>query len=302
MKKLTLTILAGALAIGGSAFAQSFADFEGFAVKENTLWGFTSNNTALDTRTAISTNLLSAGQVTPLSNANHLATDVLNNRVLYTNGTGAVNTLFAWDFTTNSEVVVGSLSGIGNSSGGATFWNHAMYLYDDDGSPTNQGIWKITFNLDGTVDAITRPFGNWNAPGGLGDIAVTEDGTLYILGTSSGLWSIDITDETPTPTVTTYTISSGTEPRGDGQLFVDNDGNLVTWDNVSRDRWLQFNFDGTGNYTLSQLGGTWSPKLAAGAYADLSSGGASVIPEPAVALTVLLGALGLAARRRRRAA
>ena len=270
----------GALLSSATLQANSVTDYIGFGIQDRNLYAFTSHST----RVLLSGSILSSG-----SAGNHLATDYGNNRLLYTKGLGDGNItqLYAWDFSTDSEVLLYSdLNVIGQSSGGASFWNGSYYFYDDEstGSPSAVGITKVTFDLNGAVATVSKPFGNINPAGGLGDVAINASGLMYILGTDGALRSIDLTVETPTPS---FTLIGNTGLDGGGQLFFDNVGNLLVRSGAN---WVIIN-----PATAGQVG-----TIAGGSsttYADLAS--AAVIPEPGtIALFAGAGMALLIFRRR----
>ncbi len=282
---IALGVAAGMLFSATEAKALELTDYVGFAVKDTTLYGFSN----LQTATIISSSILSS------SSANHLATDADRNRLLYT-ASSATNNVYAWNMTTNSRELLGTITDFGhsitNSSGGASFWNNAYYLYADQAS--GGGILKVTFNLDGTIAAVTKPFGNGHPDGGfgLGDIAISATGIMYILQTDGDLYSLDLTVEgTPSPNFQTVKLAALTS--GGGQLFFDQNGELLTRTQGGANTWSILS-PSTGNIT-----GTINAGTTLSDYADLSS--APVIPEPSTYLLLGMSAAGWAFYRARQA-
>jgi hypothetical protein len=265
-----------------TGWADSVYNYIGFGIQDHTLYGFTD----YETRVVLSNSILTAN-----AHGNHLATDALNNRLLYTKGLGDGNitALYAWDFDLGGEVLLYSgLNVVGYSSGGASFWNGSYYLYDDEpsGSPSAVGIVKITFNPDGSVDTISKPFGNINPAGGLGDVAIDPSGIMYILSTNGELRSIDLTIETTTPT---FTLIGDTGLNGGGQLFFDPVGNLLV---RSGTNWVIV--DPLTAEPVGTINGG-----ASATYADLSSAALNPIPEPGSVLLFSMGACLVLFMRRR---
>jgi hypothetical protein len=269
---VVLSVLAASLLASARAKADNVTDYIGFGIQDRNLYAFTSHSS----RILLSSSILSSGDA-----GNHLATDFENNRLLYTKGLGDGNItrLYAWDFGTNSEVLLyDELNVIGNSSGGASFWNGSYYFYDDEstGSPSAVGVVKITFDENGAVETVSKPFGSINPAEGLGDVAINAAGVMYILSTNGALRSLDLTNETTSPT---FTLIGNTGLNGGGQLFFDNIGNLLVRSGAN---WVIIDPN-----TAAQAGTIAGGSSAV--YADLAS--AAVIPEPGT--VALFGAAGM---------
>lgn len=280
---LTLPLLALAVAPARGASA---SDYVAFGVKDQWLYGFTSLSTAVRLNAAA-----------PLSfSGNHLATDIARNRLLFT-ASGTVDYLYAWDLTTQSlstlqTISLSDPSDIHTSSGGAAFYNGAYYLLDDvnTGQASSYGLTRITFDAAGNVATRTKPYGNTNPAGGLGDLVITPSGILYIHSTGRALWSLDLNN--PSATYQRITPIGQTVGTDAGQLLLDAQGRLLTR-----------SYDGFEWIIINPLTG-----LAAGSvgrntsvsrtFADLSDGGFSApIPEPSPGALALLVAAALFLRR-----
>lgn len=176
---------------------------------------------------------LIANDILSGADANHLATDAYRNRILFANS-AAQGSLFAYQFSTNSVVNIGSgfLSGLGSSSGGAAMYNNDYYIYDDDGSgafPGNtQGLWRVTFNASGAPATLTKVALPPVVGVDLGDVAISHTGMAYI--TSNGnLYRIDLSSlnlSTTAPSSAWTTINTNS-PISGSQLFFAANGNLI---------------------------------------------------------------------------
>ncbi len=253
--------------------------YEGFGVSGRSLYAFPT----LTTRLLLTDQLLSEGQ-----SANHLATDQARNRLLFTRGSDsvAITELYAWDLASGTQRFVGTLSGIGASSGGAGYYNGAYYLYDDQGAAPDRGITKVTFNQDGSIATITKPYGSKALPGhaGLGDIVISASGIMYLSATNTNLYTIDLNSST-----SDFQLLRAGAVNANGQLFFDRLGRLLSWDST---QWRVIN-PATGQHTLIPGG------EAAWTYSDLSSAVVAV-PEPGTVALITTPFLGLALYRTRR--
>lgn len=287
MKKL-LFALAPILAT--NALAQSVSDYWGFSVRlagSTWLYGYTSEST----RTTVRLGLVPSG-----SKANHLATDVDNNRLIYAvmDTAGNITGIEAYSFYTRTSQVLtngADLAGmIGQTSGGASFYNGNYYFWDDDGD--TQGLVKFTFDGDGLIDTMTKPYGNDTTLGGLGDIAIDGAGIMFALNTANQLYSLDLNN----PLAALSYIGDYSAYVSNGQLFIDEEGRLISFQS-STGNWVSLDPNGSG--ILETI--TGDPNAVNQLYDDLSEGRSVgiVVPEPTGALLVTLsGACALLRRRR----
>lgn len=270
----------------------SVGDYWAFGVLDSNLYGFTSEST----RTVISTELTASPNT---FRANHLATDTARNRVIYglhRIDDSTVQSIWAWDFNTNTRVNISTPNGIdlafiGNSTGGAGFYNGDYYLWDDGGA--QQGLVRFTFDETGNIASATKPWGNITSVGGLGDIAIDASGMMYILtdGTAGNrLYRMDLNDSLATPVL----LGDYSGYVSNGQLFIDQQGRLLTRQ-LDSGNWLSLDPLSPGVFEVIP-----GPAVFA-EYADLSEGAlvGVVVPEPSGALLLgLAGAVGLSRRKR----
>ncbi len=164
---------------------------------------------------------------------NHLATDFERDRVIFANN-GFVGGIYAYYFSgpfANTVQLISTanfLSSLDQSSAGATFYNGKYYLFDDEKNnffEEERGLWEITFDDSGNASTLTK-ISNFSI--GLGDIAADADGTIYLYSGSDDLYSFDLNN-----TGAGWTLINSNVPGN--QLFIDNDGRLLTQNTVTND-------------------------------------------------------------------
>ncbi|MCW3168669.1 cadherin-like domain-containing protein [Chryseobacterium sp. 09-1422] len=174
------------------------------------------------TPTTLATNIIAG------ADANHLASDASRNRLLFANS-GGQGSLFAYQFSTNTVVNIGSgfLSSLGDSSGGAGMYNNDYYIYDDTGT-TTEGLWRVTFNSAGIASTLTKVANPPSAGPDLGDMAISHSGMAYI--TSNGnLHRIDLStlNLSTTAPASAWTVVNTNSPISGSQLFFAANGDLI---------------------------------------------------------------------------
>ncbi|WP_200390679.1 PEP-CTERM sorting domain-containing protein [Roseibacillus ishigakijimensis] len=267
----------------------STTDYWAFATFEASLYGFTSANE----RVLITSSLTASPTAYA---ANHLATDSANNRIIYAlnelpnNASSDVVAIFEYDLATNTRTnITGTAnlaSTVGVSLGGGSFYDGAYYLWDDYGSA--QGLVRFTFDSNGVINGSSKPYGNDNSIGLLGDIAIDRNGQLFILNADNELYRADLNNTSVSPTL----VGDYSAYLGNGQLFVDADGQLISRADSSAD-WVILDPEQPG------ILGTLTGPSQFSAYSDLAEGGiVGVVPEPSATACLLLGGL-LSTRRRR---
>ena len=192
---------------------------------------------------------------------NALASNPDNDGIAYY---GSGTTMYYWDPNLGSgagaHAILGDLSvfpqftGLGLHSGGAAYYDGALYIAAEDGVNGGyaEGIYKVDLAADGRgITGVTRlgvvaAAGGSTQLGALGDIVVTGDGadvTIYgattLGGTSDGFWSYDTATGD-------FTVISTTYP---GQLAADEIGNLYAG-------------TGTGIYLLDKATGSVGAQVA----------------------------------------
>ncbi|WP_312345479.1 beta strand repeat-containing protein [Chryseobacterium binzhouense] len=170
----------------------------------------------------------------PGFDANHLATDAARNRMIFANN-GGQGSIFAYQFATNSVVNLGSgfLSSLNNTTGGAAMYNGDYYIYDDEGSgtlaTTTQGLWRVTFNASGNASTLTRVAEPVSLTTGLGDIAISQSGVLYLMTSSNVLYRLNLNTlnlSTTAPSSSWSLVGTTTGAAG-SQIFFAANGDLI---------------------------------------------------------------------------
>lgn len=171
--------------------------------------------------------------IIPSADANHMATDAVRNRLIFSNG-GGQGSLFAYQFGTNSVVNIGSgfLSTLGSSSGGAAMYNGDYYIYDDEGSgslsTSSEGLYRVTFNVTGNASTLTKVAQTASLSTNLGDIAISQSGIVYMINNAGVLYKLNLAGITSFPAPNTaWSLVGNTGISANAQLFFTGTGDLV---------------------------------------------------------------------------
>ena len=197
--------------------------YEGYYIGESdwNLYGFSNGLTT-------STSIVDLVAATGCNAFNHLATDYDRDRLLFTCAQDEFNNLYAVDVTTGTVTDLGELDPqdeFGSPDGGAVYYNGIYYIYVDEdnfGGQVDRGLYAVYFDANGDAGLVGKVINEPKNMTDLGDLAVDENGTLYLLENTSQstFYTLDL-DNIPGG----WTLINSDAPQG--QLFFDDYGRLI---------------------------------------------------------------------------
>ena len=212
-----------ALALVPECPPSGIGTYEGYYIGKSdwNLYGFSNNLTT-------STSIVDLVDSTGCNTFNHLATDYDRDRLLFTCAQDEFNNLYAVDVTTGTVTDLGQLDPqnvFGSPNGGAVYYNSIYYIYVDEdnfGGQIDRGLYAVYFDGNGNPGLMQKVIDEPKNMTNLGDLAVDENGTLYLLENTlqSTFYTLNLNNISAGWTL----INSDAPP---GQLFFDDYGRLI---------------------------------------------------------------------------